>query len=302
MKRWKHKAGIILMFVMVCAFFIPYKTYAKESASVTIYEGHRGVEFQFYLLAEVNENQGLNITKAFEDYPIDWQQSSAEDWMGVAQILEGYIKRDDVQPTYRGTTDSEGNVKLDNLRLGLYLIIGESYELDGTRYLLSPIIQALPYHAGDTKIYDLEVWSKGRQIREGDMHYNVVKIWDGDIISGKHPTQVTVQLLRNQEVYEEIVLNEKNSWKHTFYELSNEYEWTVVEKEVWDNYSVKLEITDNNYVLINTCQNETKEPKEEKPEEKLPQTGQLWWPIFALTISGISCIICGVLMNGKKEF
>lgn len=55
------------------------------------------------------------------------------------------------------------------------------------------------------------------------------------------------------------------------------------------------------------------EPKAEKPQDpqptppptdpkpNLPQTGQLWWPVMALAISGIALVVIGVLIRRKDR-
>ena len=50
---------------------------------------------------------------------------------------------------------------------------------------------------------------------------------------------ITVQLLRDGEIYDTKTLNADSSWRCAWDDLSDEYEWTIVEKEV-SGYSTKV--------------------------------------------------------------
>lgn len=45
--------------------------------------------------------------------------------------------------------------------------------------------------------------------------------------------------------------------------------------------------------------NTVKKTTSQTTPTKLPQTGQLWWPVYALSIAGIALILCG-LYSGRK--
>ncbi len=54
------------------------------------------------------------------------------------------------------------------------------------------------------------------------------------------------------------------------------------------NYSGDSE---NGFIITNTYNG-----------EKLPQTGQLWWPIAIITVAGVAFVALGVIeMKGKKD-
>ncbi|MBQ4061512.1 MAG: Cna B-type domain-containing protein [Christensenellaceae bacterium] len=53
----------------------------------------------------------------------------------------------------------------------------------------------------------------------------VKKEWDTD----KHPTEITVELLRNGECVDTAVLSEENGWTYTFTQLDKNQVWTVRE-------------------------------------------------------------------------
>ena len=71
----------------------------------------------------------------------------------------------------------------------------------------------------------------------------VEKIWeDENNQDGIRPNEITVDLLKDGTEYDNIKLNNANSWKHTFenlpkYENGTEIEYTVQESEVPSQYA-----------------------------------------------------------------
>ena len=82
---------------------------------------------------------------------------------------------------------------------------------------------------------------------------SVNKIWDnGGEENVEHPDSVKVHLLRNGEVYEEVILSEANGWTCNWDELDGRYDWTVVEAEVPENYEASVELNGDAYIITNT--------------------------------------------------
>lgn len=83
------------------------------------------------------------------------------------------------------------------------------------------------------------------------------KIWnDQDNFDGLRPTEVKVQLMANGEVYgAPIVLNEKNEWSYSWFELNvfadgKAIEYSVQEVEVADGYTASYETAEDGTLLI----------------------------------------------------
>src|SRR5699024_131929 len=99
----------------------------------------------------------------------------------------------------------------------------------------------------------------------------VEKIWeDANNQDGIRPNEITVDLLKNGTEYDNIKLNNANSWKHTFdslpkYENGTEIEYTVQESEVPAQYSSETTgDMETGYVITNTYIPETTEVSVEK--------------------------------------
>lgn len=167
----------------------------------------------------------------------------------------------------------------------------------------------------------------------------VNKVWVLDD-GGEAPVSVTVELLRNNRVYEEVTLDEDNDWSHTWTRLDARYNWKVQEADVPDGFTAEVSHRGTIWTITNddipedpeTPPEEPDEPDEpDTPEEPgapdepgtpdepdtpdepgtpdgpdtpdeptLPQTGQSWWPVWILAITGAVLVLVGIL--GKKGY
>ncbi len=77
----------------------------------------------------------------------------------------------------------------------------------------------------------------------------VHKVWE-DNNYPERPESVTVKLLKDGEVSEEVVLNDANQWTYTWDELDDRYAWTV-EEVVSEGYEVSYTSQDNTIFITN---------------------------------------------------
>ena len=75
----------------------------------------------------------------------------------------------------------------------------------------------------------------------------------------KHPESVEVILYRDGDVYKTVKLSEKNNWTYTWSDLTDEYTWSVDEKEVpagyTKNVTVREQVDDSGYHYSYTITN-----------------------------------------------
>ncbi len=135
----------------------------------------------------------------------------------------------------------------------------------------------------------------------------------------KRPENITVQLLRDGEVYQEVQLSEDNNWQYTWNDLSSKYQWEAIEKKKTKGYIVSVSKEESSIVIKNiywgddfyeetTEKKPTTEKKHKKEssketttEKKLPQTGQLWWPLPFLVSGGVLCIGIGMIKQKREN-
>lgn len=173
----------------------------------------------------------------------------------------------------------------------------------------------------------------GDDPRPSDTSLTVNKEWILDD-GGEAPVSVTVELLRNNSVYEEVTLDEDNDWSHTWTGLDGRYNWKVQEADVPDGFTAEVSHHGTIWTITNDDIPEDPETPPEEPDEPdepdtpedpvtpdepdvpdtpdtpdepntpneptLPQTGQNWRLVWILAITGAVLVLVGIL--GKKGY
>ena len=84
---------------------------------------------------------------------------------------------------------------------------------------------------------------------------------------GEAPVSVTVELLRNNSVYEEVTLDEDNDWSHTWTHLNDRYNWKVREADVPDGFTAEVSHRGTIWTITNDDIPEDPETPPEEPDE-----------------------------------
>lgn len=321
--KWKR---IIISFfcliTMLCA--LPTCAFAAGSidlsrnGSVTISyqdEGKAlsGVDFSIYLVATTDQYGRLTITKEFENYNVNiGDQNNTTTWITLASTLEGYVLRDKLNPIDTEKTGIDGIARFPSENItfvpGLYLITSSKHSQNGYSYDSQPFMVMLPSldKSNNCWLYDVSVSPKFEKRQEDNPHDNtitrkVLKVWEDDGHENKRPKEVFVQLLRDGEVYSSVTLNEENSWRYLWDNLSNKHSWTIVEQEV-DGYTVEVTREGKTFVVTNTYSEtnpDNPQPSSPNPSSPtkptLPQTGLLWWPVPILFMGGMLLVVLGLI-------
>lgn len=181
------------------------------------------------------------------------------------------------------TTGKDGKLTFREVPLGFYVLVqtggAEGYSV------CMPFTVAVPTSGSAQWIYDIEASPKTGIVKLTEL--TVKKAWAG---SGKHPESVTVQLKRNGEAFgDAVTLNAENDWTYTWKELEARESWSVEEVAVPEGYKATYETKDTVVTITNTS--------------KLPQTGQLNWPVPVLICAGLALFVVGwvLFFRRKKE-
>lgn len=266
-----------------------------------------GMEFHMYLVASRTDSGELKVTDSFARYPVEIPGSDAS-WKSLAFTLEGYVLRDGVSPVDTAQADEEGIASFPSrgkkLAQGLYLVVGSRHIRNGERYDPAPFLILLPGldTDGESWIYDAAVKVKYDtsfvpENPEATVQRSVLKSWQDAGHEEKRPEEVVVDLLRNGVIYDTVVLNSGNNWRYSWTGLSDRYTWRVVEKET-SGYTVSVTQEGLTFVIINTY--DANSPG--GPDQNLPQTGQLWWPVPVLTCAGLLMVVVGLVRRREGEY
>lgn len=350
-RPYKRMVSFLCIMVMCMAMIIPVHA-AGVQGSITVTFSVEKTLFSIYKVAEYGKNGKYHATKEFEDYDVNWNGLTGAQGRELAKTLEGYVLRDEIIPLKNRRIDS-GKAVFDSLEKGYYLILGEQVKENHKIYKPMPILAGIPSVSKNGKnSYDLVLAPKYDVEDEEELDekedQKVIKIWKDADGTEVRPASVTVQLLRNGEVYDEVKLNESNNWQYTWKNLSKKYEWHVVEKEVPEGYTVTITKEGNTIIIENTYGDGGEEGTTEeegssgsddgftgsdegstgsedtstddtgtgtgtdtstgevpgdtpgKEKDKLPQTGQLWWPVPILAIAGIGVFTIGWVRKVRK--
>ena len=261
------------------------------------------------------------LTDTFSPCTVSLKDLDSAGWKRLANTLGAYVARDKLPELDRATTKEQGQLTFPQegqiLEPGLYLVLGEETSQGNYTYSPEPFLISLPnLNTEDQWEYDVTVVPKYDSKPDGQdekVDRKVLKVWDDEGWEEHRPEEITVELLRDGEVFDIIKLTEEDGWRYTWKGLDGAHKWQVVEKDIPEGYTVSISQENTTFVITNTGSDEflgTTDPeKPKKPGKpgggggggKLPQTGMLWWPVPALAASGILVFLLGWARNSKGK-
>lgn len=307
---------------------------STQKGSISIICPVEGMELSLYRVAEYEESGSFTLTERFRKYPVSLEQKSQEGWQGAADALADYIRRDGITADAVLVSGSDRTVCFTDLNRGLYLVLGQTTELqeDGKTQIYEPqtALIALPEDSQGTSegmdpyqvtaVLKFEKNDKPGNPEETKIH--VLKVWKQDQ-EKERPDSIVVELLQtdvegNTTVVDRQTLTKENQWSYTWKNLSTLMRWSVSEAEVPNGYTVAVTREGDTVVLTNTAKESgnpdgevnppSKKPTDktvnkttDKTSDKLPQTGQLWWPVLVLLFAGAICLLVGRVLRDRKE-
>ena len=208
---------------------------------------------------------------------------STTDWKRTASVLSEVI-----QKTERGTELSQavvtgGSAVFGGLGEAVYLVMGDETVTNGITDTPVPFLTAMPGTDGQNQpVWDVQ--AAGEQ--QETMDISVTKVWVGDRVSGR-PASIIVHLTLDGKDYGPLVrLNYANHWSYTWENLPVG-NWSVRE-ESSRRYTTTMTREGNTFTFTSTW-------------KKIPQTGQLWWPVAAMSAAGVCLVGAGLLRRRKQD-
>ena len=288
----------------------------SQSASLTLLCPFSNIEVRIFYVADVEDDGTLVTEEAFQDYRVEISENiSSPNWEHLAKTLALYAERDKITPTRIANEYSNGIARFEGLECGLYLITVNPTIIGSEIIITQPIMVSLPTFDENSQEWDYDVTAKPKNMKRSTftgLNIEVVKIWNDEGKEINRPIEIEVELLRNGEVFETVILNEENNWRHAWYGLAGAYDWSTIEKAVPDGYTVIVMSEGLTDIITNTATEDalpntptpvpslTPEPSVQPtasptPPPKLPQTGQLWWPVGLLTSCGLIIFFLGLI-------
>ena len=312
MKRIQRVSALLLsLLALVSALALPVGAQSApdltKSVSLTIHYANQdgskpialsGVKFSLYLVAKMGQGGTLTAEPGFESYIFG---NSAADWEKTRDMLKSNFPAG-VTPVDKARTNKNGDAAFQGKTLvpGLYYVPETKTVKNGWMYTTLPFLVSLPnYFENNAKgewVYDQQVNAKSsRESTETDI--TVIKVWKDFCHPKRRPESITVDLLCNGEKYDTITLPQNGKWKYTWYDLDATCDWTVTEERVKGYNDPEVKTVGNIITVTNTC-NRPDHPR----GGKLPQTGQLWWPVPVLLLAGLVLVIVGLLRRKEDNY
>lgn len=280
-------------------------------------------DISVYRVAQLSESGEAKATPAFAKYNISYTE---KDRVQSAALLADYVTRDKITPDASVKTDSDGEVTLSGLQTGIYLITSATLTQGNTLLSFQPLLLDLPMIDEETGVYAYEITAMPKPVRREILkELNVIVLWKDAGLESKRPDSVTIELYCDGELFDTQTVGSESGWRYTWSELSDgklkvgaspstdgeysdataqakdhlingEHSWYVVERGA-DGYTVTYAVrpVNNTFVVINTV----KAPA--TPDQALPQTGQLWWPVPILAAVGLLTMIFAHFAGRKRH-
>ncbi len=260
------------------------------SYNETYYEG---LEIEIYRIADVTEDLQYSLTDDFEDYSVEINKiSSSSEWDEVCSTIGMYVDTGKVERTNVLLTDENGKVSFRDLKPGIYYVKWTNNPTKDNTIGFLPFLIAVPGIGEDGKwIYDVDAIPKpGYNPYIYYDKYTVVKQWRDIGLKEKRPVNVSVQIYRDGELFDEVILSEENNWTYTW-ATHAPYKWNVIEKNLPSEYKVIIVEENGVFYVTNSI------------EDPAPQTGDtndfsVW--IVLMAISGLVLVILGT--TGRRKY
>lgn len=216
-----------------------------------------GVRFRLYRVADVSPSCTYTLTSDFaaSSVVLNGSLDSAR-WKALATTLSGYVGLHRVTPAQEGISDANGVVMFPQsgtMEVGLYLVTGDHYELDGENYFPMPFLVCLPNYLEEQWVYENVAATPKYTKRPKDESVNrrVLKTWDNK--GGRfQPREIQAALLRDGQEYERVTLSEANGWGYQWNNLDGNYDWQLAEVSVPENYTVLVDQAGMVFHVVNT--------------------------------------------------
>lgn len=262
--------------------------------------------------------------------------SSADEWNALLVPVKTYIYTNGIKENASGTSDSDGLSVISGLELGVYLVLGDTLEdkANNCTYTFAPFFTAIPtidpetdtwvYDNGDEYVVDVSAKCE-YYLNPKEVEYNLYKNWVDNGMD--RPGSIEVKIYLDGDLYQTVTLSTSNNW-HYFWTYKEGHSFTISEA-VPAGYTVSYSQSGNVFTMTNTGDDTppTTPPDPENPKTpdnpveevlgavrlaiteddtpdvlgatRLPQTGQIWWPVFALALIGIGFFTVGFITDKK---
>ena len=301
----------IIFVLMACVLLavLPLRAFAitpvevDRSCSLNLYYsrtrmGFPEVTVRGYRVADVAADGTYTLSGDFAGCPVNIYGSTDQaEWKEVANTLSAYAAADELTPDLDAKTDETGTASFAELKTGMYLICAVDVAFEQTMYQFENFIVCLPQPEADGSFsYEVSAAPKftSYSMKPQEVEFQVVKLWKDVGEEDRRPASVTVQILKNGEVYTTQTLSKENDWTYRWKAPDDGSRWQIAERDVPKGYRVAVGGDGRNFTVTNAYDGGQEDP---------PQTGDtmvLWPLVLAMCLSGAGLMVMAAYGMRKR--
>lgn len=266
--------------------------------------GFSNISVELYRIADVSADAQYSLTSSFlpSGLVVNGIQSAGE-WDVIRSTLEAHIIANAIKADNMAATDQTGQAHFDTLKPGLYLLAAEQATQEKLQCFFGSALIALPGLGTDGRWqYQMAVSPKPEVLPpitpDEEIQYKILKLWKDKHHQSKRPDSIDVEIFRNGESFETVLLSETNNWSYAWSAPVDGAVWKVVERNIPKGYSVTVEECATSFVLTNTWNPEKDDVPEDTP--KTGDTSHILFYIVTVYVSGIGLILMGIAGKRKR--
>ena len=302
-----RRMAIMALMLCLCLSWLPSAALAvstadaeepispERSCSLTISYTCEGIPFEnlsvaLYHIAAVDAQAQYTLTQEFQACSLELNgiQTNGE-WDVIRSSLEAYILAQGITPDATALTDENGQVAFGELKPGMYLAISGPGTYGGLDCTFRTALVALPgLDAEGFWQYEIAVAAKPEIITQENIEFRILKLWKDDGNEEKRPESIEVEIFRDGELYETVILSEENNWSYHWTAPADGARWMVVERNIPEGYTVTVEERGAAFIITNTI------PKDPPGNPQTGDSANILLAVVLLNLSGAGLIALGL--------
>jgi hypothetical protein len=261
--------GLYVTLILLSLLLTTTAVWAQNSGYLKLYYPVSGASFKLYRIADADADGVVTIDTKFKDCNVDITNTDSEAYKSAASTLADFIQKNagNFEALQTQATDDTGWLTFDGLTRGIYLVIGEVKTVNSTTYTPQSSLISIPQTTAE---YGM------RWYATAELKYSTYTPPSGGTVPGTPGNSETEDT--ETESTETESTNKVNIVKG-FYPEDTETETEIAATE--DVTTLKSSIV--------------------PVGKRLPQTGQLWWPVAALSAAGLCFITVGMKRRRDKQ-
>ncbi|MGI6211126.1 MAG: Cna B-type domain-containing protein [Anaerovoracaceae bacterium] len=268
LKDWLKNSAVFIIVLTLVLVMIPNVANAAGNCSLTLTvpsdtDPLYSTQVSIYKVADIDGNN-ITLTSDFENSGVSIQNDmTSSELQAVASTLDAYLTANpDIQPAASAMFDDGRNATFSGLDPGMYLVV-DTTESSSVQNIVATMLVTV---TESNVTAEVKVQPGEPHQTPGGKDYRVIKEWAGDSDGSSRPTEVTVKIMKDGELYDTVTLNDDNNWMYEWTDEEGESTWTVVEDPVPTNYTYTMiqdEVDDTTvFTITNTYSGTHTEPPE----------------------------------------